>query len=214
MSVISLSATAIVGQLEKIRIIPVTSFDEASQAKAAGAALLRGGVGCIEVTFRTAAAPAAIAAAAHVDGLLVGAGTILSADQVHAAVAAGAHFGVAPGLNPSVVEAAQEAGFPFFPGIASPSEAERARELGVPAVKVFPVSQLGGPSFLKAIASVYTDLRFIPTGGVAAAEAPDYLAIPSVLAVGGSWLAPKELVNARRFDEIERIARETQETIS
>jgi 2-dehydro-3-deoxyphosphogluconate aldolase / (4S)-4-hydroxy-2-oxoglutarate aldolase len=194
-------------RLAEVRVVPVTSFETADQAQATGAALLRGGISCIEVTFRTTAAARAIAEARELDGLLVGAGTLLSAEQVREAVDAGAQFGVAPGTNLSVIEAARDLGLPFFPGVATPSEIERARSLGAEIMKVFPAGPVGGPPFLKAVAAVYPDVKFIPTGGVDASTVADYLAVPSVLAVGGSWIAPANLIHEGRYDEIERLAR-------
>ena len=201
-------------RLSDVRIVPVTAFDDGDQAQDTARALIRGGVTCIEVTFRTAAAAEAIARAAEIDGLLVGAGTILSVEQLHSAVEAGARFGVAPCLNPDVVAAAQESGLPFFPGVATPTEIDRARELGIDTVKVFPAGLLGGPAFLKAMAAVYPDVGFIPTGGIDAASAPEYLAIPAVVAVGGSWIAPSDAVRAGRYDEIAERARRAREALS
>jgi 2-dehydro-3-deoxyphosphogluconate aldolase/(4S)-4-hydroxy-2-oxoglutarate aldolase len=196
----------IADRLAEVRVVPVTSFETADQAQATGAALLRGGITCIEVTFRTSAAAAAIAQVRELDGLLVGAGTLLSAQQVREAFDAGAQFGVAPGTNLSVIETALELGLPFFPGVATPSEIEQARSLGIEIMKVFPAGPIGGPSFLKAVAAVYPEVRFIPTGGIDAGTVADYLAVPSVLAVGGSWIAPANLIREGRYDEIERLA--------
>jgi 2-dehydro-3-deoxyphosphogluconate aldolase/(4S)-4-hydroxy-2-oxoglutarate aldolase len=204
----------IADRLAEVRVVPVTSFESADQARATGAALLRGGVTCIEVTFRTAAAAEAIAQVCELDGLLVGAGTLLSAQQVSDAVDAGAQFGVAPGTNPAVVQAARELGLPFFPGVATPSEIEQARSLGAEIMKVFPAGPIGGPSFLKAVAAVYPEVRFIPTGGIDAATVSDYLAVPSVLAVGGSWIAPANLIREGRYDEIERLAHGARKRVS
>jgi 2-dehydro-3-deoxyphosphogluconate aldolase / (4S)-4-hydroxy-2-oxoglutarate aldolase len=201
-------------RLRDVRIVPVTAFDDGDQAQDAARALMRGGVACIEVTFRTAAAAEAIARAAQVDGMLVGAGTILSVAQLHSAVEAGARFGVAPCLNPDVVGAAQEIGLPFFPGVATPTEIDRARELGIDTVKIFPAASLGGPAFLKAVAAVFPDVGFIPTGGIDAASAPQYLAVASVVAVGGSWVAPSDTVRAGRYDEIAELARRAREALS
>jgi 2-dehydro-3-deoxyphosphogluconate aldolase/(4S)-4-hydroxy-2-oxoglutarate aldolase len=207
------STQEILRLIGEIRVVPVTVFDDADQVDAVAGALLAGGIGCIEVTFRTAAAAEAIERAASVDGLLVGAGTILSVDQLQTAIRAGAHFGLSPCLNPDVVIAAQDAGLPFFPGVATPTEIDNARELALEAVKVFPAAQLGGPGFLKAVAAVYPDIGFIPTGGIDAANVEEYLAVPGVLAVGGSWIAPNDLLRAGRYDEIERLAREATEKL-
>jgi 2-dehydro-3-deoxyphosphogluconate aldolase/(4S)-4-hydroxy-2-oxoglutarate aldolase len=201
------STRELIRLLGEIRVVPVSVFDDADQVEAVAGALLRGGVGCIEVTFRTPAAAEAIERAASVDGLLVGAGTILSVEQLHTAMRAGAHFGLSPCLNHAVVTAAQDAGLPFFPGVATPSEIDSARELALQAVKVFPAAQLGGPAFLKAVGAVYPDISFIPTGGIDGANVDEYLAVPGVVAVGGSWIVPKDLLRGRRYDEIERLAR-------
>jgi len=210
----TIPAQEILDRLADLRIVPVTSFDDADQADAVANALLRAGISCIEVTFRTAAAGEAIARASSLDGLLVGAGTILSVEQLHSAIRAGAHFGLSPGTNEAVVAAAQEAGLPFFPGVATPTEIERARVLGLDTVKVFPAAPLGGPAFLAAVAAVYPDVRFIPTGGVDVSNLGDYLSAPGVLAVGGSWIASNDLVRAGRYDEIQRLARQAKETLA
>jgi len=210
---VTIPARDILRRLSDVRIVPVTSFDDGDQADAVANALLRGGITCIEVTFRTAAAAEALSRASRVDGLLVGAGTILSVEQLDSAIRAGAHFALSPGTNQAVVRAAQKAGLMFFPGVATPTEIERARELGVDTVKVFPAAALGGPAFLAAIAAVYPDVRFIPTGGVDASNLTDYLAAPGVLAVGGSWIAPRHLVRAGRYEEIERLAGEVKQVL-
>lgn len=208
------AAQQVLDRLSDVRIVPVTSFDDGDQAEAVAHALLRAGITCIEVTFRTAAAGEALARASQVDGLLVGAGTILSVEQLDGAIRAGAHFGLSPGTNRGVVRAAREAGLPFFPGVATPTEIECARGLGVDTVKVFPAAPLGGPAFLAAIAAVYPDLRFIPTGGIDASNLGDYLAAPGVLAVAGTWIAPQELVRAGRYHDIERLARRAKDSLS
>ena len=154
-------------RLAAARVVPVATLDDGEQAERVAHALLRGGVACIEVTFRTPAAVEAIARAARADGMLVGAGSVLTVAQLEEAVAAGAAFAVAPSTNASVIEAARTAQVPFFPGVATPTEVERARELGADVVKAFPAGPLGGPSFLAAIHAVYPEVRFIPTGGSA-----------------------------------------------
>jgi 2-dehydro-3-deoxyphosphogluconate aldolase/(4S)-4-hydroxy-2-oxoglutarate aldolase len=198
----------IVARLGRARVIPVASLDDGDQAEATARALQRGGVDCIEVTFRTAAAADAIRRARTVDGMLVGAGTVLSPEQAAEAVAAGADFAVAPGTNAAVVEACRRLGLPFFPGVATPSEIETARALGRTTLKLFPAAQVGGVGFLRAVSATYPDVRFLPTGGIGPDDAADYLALPSVLAVGGSWLVRPELLRAGRFDEVERLARD------
>jgi len=198
----------IVKRLGAVRVVPVTSLDDGEQAEATARALVRGGVSCIEVTFRTAAAADAIRRARAVDGVLVGAGTVLSREQAQEAAEAGAHFALAPGMNEEVVHACQDIGMPFFPGVATAGEIERARALGLRTLKVFPASTVGGPAFLRAVSATYPDVRFIPTGGIGPDNMADYLAVPSVLAVGGSWLVKESLLRAGRFDDVERLAHE------
>lgn len=207
-SIVQTTEEEIVDLLSATRVVPIASLDDAADAEPAAQALVRGGLACIEVTFRTAAAAEAIRRLRDVEGLLVGAGTLLSVQQVEQALDAGAQFAVAPGTNPEVVRACQAAGLPFFPGVATPSEIETARALGLHTLKVFPAAQLGGPGFLQAVSATYPDVRFIPTGGVNRANMAEYLAVPSVLAIGGSWLLKKDLLRDGRFDEVERLARE------
>jgi 2-dehydro-3-deoxyphosphogluconate aldolase / (4S)-4-hydroxy-2-oxoglutarate aldolase len=180
----------VIARLGRARVLPIATLEDADRAEAVAHALLGDGVDCIEVTLRTAAAVEAIRRVRAIDGMLVGAGTVLSPQQAAEAADAGAHFAVAPGTSPAVVEACRERGLPFFPGVATPSEIETARALGCTTLKVFPAAQLGGPAFLRAVAAVYPDVRFIPTGGIGVDTVEDYLAIPAVLAVGGSWLVP------------------------
>jgi 2-dehydro-3-deoxyphosphogluconate aldolase/(4S)-4-hydroxy-2-oxoglutarate aldolase len=204
----------VIERLAAVRIVPVLTATDADQAEHACRALLAGGLSAIEITFRTDAAAEAIRRAAGVDGLLVGAGTVLSSEQLEQAVAAGARFAVAPGTNDRVVEAAQRADVPFVPGIATPSEIEHARALGCTVLKVFPASVVGGPAFLKAVAPVYPDVRFVPTGGVNPDNLVSYLEVPAVLACGGTWICERKLLEDGRFDEIERRAREAVELAS
>jgi 2-dehydro-3-deoxyphosphogluconate aldolase / (4S)-4-hydroxy-2-oxoglutarate aldolase len=198
----------VVTRLGRARVVPVASLDDGDQAESTARALQRGGLDCIEITFRTAAAAEALRRARAVDGMLVGAGTVLSPEQAAVAADAGADFAVAPGTNPAVVEACRALGLPFFPGVATPSEIETARALGRTTLKLFPAAQVGGAGFLRAVSATYPDVRFLPTGGIGADTVADYLAVPSVLAVGGSWLVRPELLRAGRFDEVERLARE------
>jgi 2-dehydro-3-deoxyphosphogluconate aldolase / (4S)-4-hydroxy-2-oxoglutarate aldolase len=201
----------VVDRLAASRIVPVLTADNADEAERACDALLAGGLTCVEITFRTNAAADAIRRVARNEELLVGAGTVLSPDQLALALDAGARFAVAPGTSEAVVEAARVAGVPFVPGIATASEIERARSLGCDVLKVFPAAILGGPSFLKAVSSVYQDVRFVPTGGVNPENLASYLELPSVLACGGTWICDKDLLREGRFDEVERRAREAVE---
>lgn len=200
--------TEVLDRLAALRVVPVLTATDAEEAERACEALLAGGLSAVEVTFRTDAAADAIRRVARIEGLLVGAGTILSAGQLVQALDAGASFAVAPGTNAAVVEAALATGVTFVPGVATPSEIERARELGCRVLKVFPASILGGPPFLKAVAAVYRDVRFVPTGGITAENLVSYLEVPSVLACGGTWICEQALLRESRFDEVERRARE------
>lgn len=202
----------VIGRLAAVRVVPLATLD-ADNATAVGAALIRAGLPCVEIAFRNPTATEAIAAARAVDGLLVGAGTILSEEQVEAASQAGAHFAVAPGTSDRVLECAARLGLPFFPGVATPTEIEHARDRGLRILKAFPVSSLGGPAFLRAIGAAYPDVRFIPTGGIDGVGVRDYLALPNVLACAGSWLVSPALVQQQEFGEIERRAREIRTAI-
>jgi 2-dehydro-3-deoxyphosphogluconate aldolase/(4S)-4-hydroxy-2-oxoglutarate aldolase len=201
-------------RLGALRVAPVLTASDADEAERACAALLAGGLTAVEITFRTAAAADAIERVAGIDGLLVGAGTILSPAQLESAVEAGARFAVAPGTSAAVVRAAQASGIPFVPGVATPSEIEAARALGCHVLKLFPASLLGGPAYVKAVAPVYQDVRFVPTGGVNTENLGAYLELPSVLACGGTWICEQRLLREGRFDEIERRAREAADLVA
>jgi len=195
-------------QLREARVVPVVTVDDAEQAEATARALAAGGLHCIEIAFRSEAAADAIRRISGIDGVIVGAGTVLSPAQAEAAHATGARFAVSPGLNESVVEACAALELPFFPGVATPSDIERARGLGLRVLKVFPVAQLGGPGFVRAVSAPYPDVRFIPTGGITRDTVGEYLALPSVLACGGSWMVKQDLLRAGRFDEVMQLARD------
>jgi len=205
---------AVVDRLRECRIVPVATLDEATAAADVAAALLAGGISCIEITFRRAGAAEAVRAARAAGDILVGAGTVLSPEQADSAAQAGADFAVAPGTNESVVQRCFELGLPFFPGVATPSEIERARGLGLRVLKVFPAAQIGGPSFLRAVSATYPDVGFLPTGGVTSENVGDYLAVPSVIACGGSWLVAPELVREGRFGEITELASVALEAVA
>jgi 2-dehydro-3-deoxyphosphogluconate aldolase/(4S)-4-hydroxy-2-oxoglutarate aldolase len=200
-------------QLGAIRVVPVLTATDAEEAERACAALLAGGLAAVEITFRTEAAAEAIRRVASMDGLIVGAGTVLSPQQLASAVDAGARFAVAPGTSPAVVEAAHASGVPFVPGVSTPSEIEEAHALGCDVLKLFPASLLGGPAFVKAVAPVYRDVRFVPTGGVNPENLGAYLELAAVLACGGTWICEAELLREGRFDEVERRAREAVELV-
>jgi 2-dehydro-3-deoxyphosphogluconate aldolase/(4S)-4-hydroxy-2-oxoglutarate aldolase len=199
----------VVGWLARVKVLPVLTVFDVRTVKETCRALADGGVSCVEITYRTAWAQEAIERASQVPGLMVGAGTVLDAGQAVAAAQAGARFAVAPGLSEPVLAAAHEIGLPFFPGVATPSEIDRARNLGCRVVKVFPVSSLGGPAFVRSVAAPYPDMRFIPTGGINDSTIGQYLELPAVLACGASWLCDQGLVAAGRFDQIRRRAEAT-----
>jgi 2-dehydro-3-deoxyphosphogluconate aldolase/(4S)-4-hydroxy-2-oxoglutarate aldolase len=201
-------------RLAAVRVVPVLTVADADAAEGACRALLAGGVSAVEITFRTDAAAEAIRRASSIEGMLVGAGTVLSPAQLETALDAGARFAVAPGTSDAVVDAAGRAGVAFVPGVATPTEIEHARALGCDVVKVFPASLVGGVAFVKAVSAVYRDVRFVPTGGIDGENLASYLELPSVLACGGSWLCEPGLVRAGRFDEVERRARAAAEQVA
>lgn len=189
-------------KLGQLKLIPVVVIEDAAFAAPLGRALLDGGLPCAEVTFRTAAAPRAIAALDQLGGLLVGAGTVLTVDQVKQAVDSGARFIVTPGFNPQVVGYCVDNGIPVTPGVCTPTGIEAALGFGLNVVKFFPAEAFGGLKTLKAISGPYPMMKFIPTGGISAANLVDYLAFEKVLACGGSWIVKKDLIAARDFTEI------------
>jgi 2-dehydro-3-deoxyphosphogluconate aldolase/(4S)-4-hydroxy-2-oxoglutarate aldolase len=186
------------------RVIPVIVIDDATQASPLADALVRGGLPIAEITFRTAAAPDALRSLAGRDDLVAGAGSVRTADQVDEAVAAGARFVVSPGLSERVVERCREHGVPVLPGVATASEIMRALDLGLDVVKLFPAGAVGGPGAVRDLSGPFPGVRFVPTGGVGPANVGDYLSLPSVVAVGGSWMVAVGHVRSGRFDEVER----------
>ncbi|GAA3755007.1 bifunctional 4-hydroxy-2-oxoglutarate aldolase/2-dehydro-3-deoxy-phosphogluconate aldolase [Plantactinospora mayteni] len=198
----------IVGVTETIaatRILPVVVLEDAASAPALAAALTEGGLRAIEVTFRTAAAAEAIRLMAERPDLLVGAGTVLTPAQVDQAADAGARFVVSPGFSPAVVRHCQQRGLPVFPGAATATEIQMALDAGLETVKFFPAEQLGGVGMVKALAAPFRSVRFIPTGGVNTGNLGDYLALPAVLAVGGTWMVAPALLAEGRWDEVTRL---------
>ncbi|MBR7181818.1 MAG: bifunctional 4-hydroxy-2-oxoglutarate aldolase/2-dehydro-3-deoxy-phosphogluconate aldolase, partial [Clostridia bacterium] len=184
-------------------------IDDAKDAGPLGGALLRGGLPCAEVTFRTAAAKDAIDAMSKAyPELLVGAGTVLTTKQVDEAVEAGAKFIVSPGLNPEVVKYCVERDIPIVPGINNPTGIEQALSLGLTTVKFFPAEPSGGVKMIKAMAAPYGNVTFMPTGGVSADNLADYLSFPKIIACGGSWMVPPAMVAAGDFDGIEKLVRQ------
>ena len=193
----------------KIGIIPVVVLDDVKDAEPLADALYRGGLPCAEVTFRTDAAEESIRKmSAKYPDMLVGAGTVLTKEQVDRAVAAGAKFIVSPGLNPEVVKYCQEKGVPVTPGTQTPSEMELAMSLGLDLVKFFPAEPAGGIKMIKAVAAAYVNLSFMPTGGINSENIREYLAYDRILACGGSWMVSKDLIKAGDFAKIEKLVRE------
>ncbi|WP_426300160.1 bifunctional 4-hydroxy-2-oxoglutarate aldolase/2-dehydro-3-deoxy-phosphogluconate aldolase [Arthrobacter sp. R-11] len=189
--------------LRQVRIVPVIEIADAGDAAALGRTLVDAGLPVAEVTFRTPAAAESIARMVQeVPELLVGAGTVLSEADVDAAVDAGAHFLVSPGLNAAVVGRAQRTGVPIIPGVTSPTEIEAARALGLRLLKLFPAEAVGGLPLVKAFAAPYPDVTFMPTGGITADTVAGWLQVPTVAACGGSWIATKADIAGRRWDDI------------
>ena len=188
-------------------VIPVLTVERLADAVPLARALVRGGLPVLEITFRTGVALDALAAIAReVPEAVVGAGTVLDEAQVEQAMAAGARFGVSPGCTPALARAVKAAGLAFLPGIQTVSEAMVLRELGFELLKFFPADVVGGTAWLKAAAAPLAGLRFCPTGGIGIGTAPEYLALPNVACVGGSWVAPRDAVAAGDWLRIERLA--------
>ncbi len=201
-------------ELYRIGIVPVIAIDDAKDAEPLARALIEGGLPAAEVTFRTEAAEEAIRIiSSKFPEMIVGAGTVLNAEQADRAKAAGARFIVSPGFNRKNVEYIQSIGVPVVPGTATPGEVEQAIELGLTAVKFFPAEQNGGIAKIKAMAAPYTKMHFMPTGGVNKNNLNDYLSFGKVFCAGGSWMVKKDLIAAGRFDEIEKMTREAVETM-
>lgn len=200
---------SIIDEISKIGIVPVIALDDAKDAEPLAAALCDGGLECAEVTFRTAAAEESIRimTSKHPD-MLVGAGTVLTTEQVDRAVAAGAKFIVSPGLNPTVVSYCVGKGIPIIPGCANPSDIEQAIALGLDTVKFFPAEAAGGIKMIKAMSAPYTNVRFMPTGGINADNLLDYLNFSRIIACGGSWMVGKELLAAHDFDKITELTKQ------
>lgn len=204
----------IVKKIQEIGIIPVVVMNDVKDALPLGKALVEGGLPCAEVTFRTDAAEESIRqmAEAYPD-LLVGAGTVLTTEQVDRAVNAGAKFIVSPGLNPKTVKYCQEKGVPVLPGVVTPSEIEQALELGLDVVKFFPAEPSGGLEMIKAVGAAYTKLKFMPTGGINAENVKAYLKSDKILACGGSWMVKGDLIKEGKYDEIIVMCKEAAQIV-
>lgn len=200
--------------LSKIGIVPVVVINDAKDAKPLAEALIKGGLPCAEVTFRTDAAEESIRIISeNFPEMLVGAGTVLTTEQVDRAVDAGAKFIVSPGFNPKVVEYCIKKGYPVTPGIMTPTELEMALEFGLDVVKFFPAENAGGLKMIKAMAAPYTKMKFMPTGGINPQNVREYLQCDKILACGGSWMVKGDLINSGNFAEIEKLTKEASQIV-
>jgi 2-dehydro-3-deoxyphosphogluconate aldolase/(4S)-4-hydroxy-2-oxoglutarate aldolase len=195
-------------QVLRHKIIPVVAIQDAADALSLADALIQGGLPCAEITFRTAAAPEAIKAIAQRDDMLVGAGTVLSIDQVKQAMDAGATFIVSPGFNPKVVAYCVENHIAITPGVSNPTDIEMGLDFGLEVLKFFPAEAFGGLKTLKAMSAPYTMMQFIPTGGIGPDNVLQYLKHPKVPACGGSWMVKSDLIAEGQFERITELTRE------
>lgn len=190
-------------------VLPVVTINDAAKAEPLARLLLASGINTIEITLRTPAALQAMRAIAdNVPDMVVGAGTVLTDIDLDAALQAGARYALSPGGTPKLMKAARRRGVPFIPGVASASEIQRAMELGFRCFKFFPAEQMGGLATLKALAGPLPQARFCPTGSITADKAPAYLALPNVLCVGASWIAPADRIDAGDWGAIEAAAKQ------
>ncbi|WP_294510865.1 bifunctional 4-hydroxy-2-oxoglutarate aldolase/2-dehydro-3-deoxy-phosphogluconate aldolase [uncultured Intestinimonas sp.] len=204
----------ILQRIYEIGIIPVIAIDDAEQAVPLARALVAGGLPAAEVTFRTAAGEEAIRRiSAEVPEMLVGAGTVLTKDQADRAIAAGSKFIVSPGFNPEITRYVIDKGVLMMPGTATPGEMEQAMSMGLNVLKFFPAEQNGGVAKLKALAGPYTNLRWMPTGGVNTKNMMDYLNFDRIVACGGTWMVKKDLIDGQKWDEITAICKEAVQTM-
>lgn len=199
----------ILEQFSEFGIIPVVVIDDVKDAKPLGKALIDGGLPCAEVTFRTAAVEESIRIlSSEYPDMLVGAGTVLTTEQVDRAVAAGAKFIVSPGINPEVVGYCVEKNIPIVPGTCNPTNVETALSFGLNTVKFFPAEAAGGLNYIKAIAAPYTGVSFMPTGGISPDNVREYLKYNRIIACGGSWMVKGDLIKAGNFDKIRELTAE------
>ena len=205
---------AILEKLGQFGIVPVVVLDDAKDAAPLAKALCDGGLACAEVTFRTAAAEESIRIMTkEFPEMVVGAGTVLTTEQVDRAVAAGAQFIVSPGFNPTVVKYCIDKNIPVTPGVVTPSEMEQAIGMGLEVVKFFPAEPSGGLNMIKAVAAPYTMLKFMPTGGINPGNVVPYLQYDKILACGGSWMVKGSLVSEGAFDKITALTKEAVELV-
>ncbi|OAN13730.1 2-dehydro-3-deoxyphosphogluconate aldolase [Photobacterium jeanii] len=205
----------LIDRLKAFKVIPVIQINNVEQAVPLARVLVENGLPVAEVTFRTEAAADAIRAMREAyPEMCIGAGTVLNAEQVDKAKAAGSEFIVAPGLNPNTVRYCQQQGIPFVPGVNNPSQIEQALELGLTFLKFFPAEASGGINMLKSLLAPYVDVSIMPTGGIGKANIRDYLAIDRVLCCGGTWMVSPKLIEAGDWDEIGRLVREAVELVA
>ncbi|MUK61953.1 bifunctional 4-hydroxy-2-oxoglutarate aldolase/2-dehydro-3-deoxy-phosphogluconate aldolase [Aliivibrio fischeri] len=201
-------------QLQSLKVIPVIALDNAEDIIPLGKVLSDNGLPAAEITFRSDAAVEAIRLLKQSQPhMLIGAGTILNGEQALAAKEAGASFVVSPGFNPNTVKACQEIGIDIVPGVNNPSTVEAALEMGLTTLKFFPAEASGGLNMVKSLVGPYGDIRLMPTGGITASNIKDYLAIPQVLACGGTWMVDKKLIENKDWDTIARLTREIVEKV-
>ncbi|MEH8176281.1 MULTISPECIES: bifunctional 4-hydroxy-2-oxoglutarate aldolase/2-dehydro-3-deoxy-phosphogluconate aldolase [Aeromonas] len=201
--------SSITEQLQALKVIPVIAIEQAEDIIPLGAALANNGLPVAEITFRSAAAVEAIRLLRKAyPEMLIGAGTVLNREQVSAAKEAGATFIVSPGFNPNTVKACQELDIPIIPGVNNPSTIEAALEMGLTTLKFFPAEASGGSAMIKALLAPYTQITLMPTGGISTHNINEYLAIPRVIACGGSWMVDKKLIAEKQWEEIGRLTRE------
>jgi len=201
--------------LSQIGLVPVITIDKPQYAVPLARALLDGGIGCAEITFRTSSAEEAIhKISSECHEMLIGAGTMLTVQQVEQAVRAGAQYIVSPGFDTSIVGWCQEHNVPVLPGVATPTEINMALARGLKLLKFFPAEELGGVRMLKALYAPYSEVRFIPTGGITSHNLAQYLSLPNVVACGGSWMATKSMISESKFDEITCLAREARAIVN
>lgn len=202
----------ILRKIGEMGIVPVVVLNDSIDAKPLAQALCEGGLPCAEVTFRTEAAEASIQIMTEkFPDMLIGAGTVLTIEQVDRAVAAGAKFIVSPGFNPDVVKYCIDNKILIIPGCANPSDVEQAISYGLEVVKFFPAEQAGGLAYIKAIAAPYVSMKFMPTGGINPKNVQEYLAYERILACGGSWMVKGDFINAKEFDKIKMLVEDAVE---
>ena len=196
----------LIKKIEDIKIVPVVVLNDAENAKPLAKALCEGGLPCAEVTFRTGAAEESIRIMHEAyPEMIIGAGTVLTTEQVERAVSAGASFIVSPGFDPEIVDYCIEKSIPVFPGCITPSEIAQAVKRGLKVVKFFPAEQFGGVDTIKALAAPYVGLKFMPTGGINAGNIKDYLECKSIIACGGSWMVKGNIIEAKEFERIKEM---------